>query len=289
MKHTMIPLITASIAALLALPACNGEAISNGDALAQAAPTEGDKAVAILNAGVRTELGEVKFLFDPIYDNHFGSLAEMTPSVTEAIVSGVAPYDAVDAVFVSHAHGDHFSAQHLNRLLAAQSGVQLIAPAQAIEAMQAHQLWQDGFADRVTSVTLENGADAMRFEIAGAQVEAIRTPHAGWPDRHAQVHNITFRISAPSGARVMHMGDADPAEEHFAPHSTFFANARTGLAFVPFWFLNEEDADHLFDQTLNVEQPVGVHVPVSTPGFLSDGKWEFFSGEGQEVAVPATP
>lgn len=248
---------------------------------------------SILNAGVSAELGErdegVKFLFDPLYDNHFGSLAELDDALIDRIVNGETPFDGIDAVFVSHAHGDHFSARHLNRMLAAQPSVAVVAPGQAVEAMRQNDLWQDGFADRVTAIELRNGEAAKRFQIAGARIEAIRTPHSGWPDRHADVHNITFRVTSPSGARVMHMGDADPAEQHFVLNSRFFCCARSNLVMVPFWFFREPNADTLIDRTLNAEQAVGMHVPTDVPQFLVGSDREYFTEEGQRVEIRKVP
>ncbi len=251
---------------------------------------------SIRNAGAIAELGEgedaIKVLFDPLYDNHFGSLAELDDALIEKIVLGKAPYDGVSAVFVSHAHGDHFSARHLSRLLAAQPEVTLVAPEPAIAAMRKVSEWQDGFADRVRAITLENGQAAETFTIADATVEAFRSPHAGWPERHKTVHNLTFRVSASTGSdgaqRVMHLGDADPGVEFFAPHKRFLESKRTGLALVPFWFFREENKDALIGSVLNAESVTGIHVPQETPGWLGESDHSHFTAEGQRADVPTT-
>lgn len=261
-------------------------------------PSEGRGAAtvtSILNAGVMADLGNtnapVKILFDPLYDDHFGSLAELDDDLIAAIVTGAPPYDGVAAVFVSHAHGDHFSASQLNRMMATQRQVLLIAPGQARDAMRAEGGWQDGFAARITSIDLANGAATQSFSIGGALVEAFRSPHNGWPDRHGDVHNISYRVAARNGAgfmaRVMHLGDADPAPEHFAPHAGLLASARTGLAIVPFWFLQQPDTANLLDRTLNAEALAAMHVPAREPAFLAGSGWTYFAGAGQQVDVPA--
>lgn len=256
-------------------------------------------ATSILNAGVMTEMGHeqgasVKFLFDPLYDDHFGSLQQLTPELIAAIVSGAAPYDGVDAVFVSHAHGDHFSARELTRLLVAQPQVQLIAPEQAIERMRADASWQPAFEGRIRAITLENGEVQQSFEVAGAQVEAFRSPHSGWPERHADTHNITYRVSVASGQgeaahRVMHLGDAGVAAEHYAALADFLAAKRSGLAMVPFWFYQEDNLPAIIDETLNAETSVAVHVPVSVPAYVMDGGQPYFSSVGEVLEITASP
>ncbi|MEL6529138.1 MAG: MBL fold metallo-hydrolase [Pseudomonadota bacterium] len=288
MKH--IALVAAFGASLLV--ACAGE---NTEPLepAKASSTPGN-ATAILNAGVTADLGEqgqsVKILFDPLYDDHYGSFQQLSEPLIDAIVTGAPPYDNVAAVFVSHAHGDHFSVSQLTRMLAEQPDLRLVAPEQAVEQLRASEKWDTAFDDRITGLSLENGAQSESFEIAGATIEAFRSPHNGWPDRHADVHNITYRVSAPGEAglaqRVMFLGDADPGVEYFEPHAEFLAAKRTSLAIVPFWFLQADDAETLFDATLNTQSVVGMHVPVREPGWLSGSGWDYFTGVGQTAPIP---
>ena len=254
-------------------------------------------ATSILNAGVMAEIGpaddsRAKFLFDPLYDDHFGSLEQLTPELIEAIVSGAPPYDGVDAVFVSHAHGDHFSASMLTRMLAEQPQLRLFAPQQAIDRMREDEAWDDSFAQRTIGVALENGEAWEGIEIEGYFVDAFRTPHNGWPDRHFNTHNITFRVSASAGegsvGRVMHLGDADPARENYAALSGFISAQRSGLAMVPFWFYQQEELGALVDQTLNSQMPVAMHVPVRVPAYLRQGELPYFSGVGEVLEIPAS-
>ncbi|MBV7266159.1 MBL fold metallo-hydrolase [Erythrobacter ani] len=288
------------VAAVFALGGCSAERASDdiGDRLLpeQAPLTEAEaSATAILNAGVSAKIGDpndpVKFLFDPLYDNHFGSLQPLDSGLIDRIVSGTPPYDGVDAVFVSHAHGDHFSARHLNRLLDAQPDVRMVAPVQAVEMMRGDDGWDPAFAARISGISLSNGEQAEPLTIAGANIEAFRSPHSGWPDRHADVHNITYRITAryaPGGThRVMHLGDAGTNAQYFEPHSEFLSSSRTGLAIVPFWFLGEDEADSLIDETLNAESAAGMHVPVEEPAWLAGNGRRYFTEEGQSVTIPS--
>lgn len=256
-----------------------------------------NRATSILNAGVMTEHmagegGAAKFLFDPLYDDHFGSLAELTPDLIERIIAGDPPYEDVDAVFVSHAHGDHFSVSQLSRMLGAQEELILVLPSQGLEQLRGGDDWQAAFETRVRSISLENGEVSAPLEIAGASVEAFRSPHAGWPDRHANVHNITFRVSVSGkeGAvsRVMHLGDAAPDPQHYEALRDFLKAKRTGLAIVPVWFTSRGDLSAIIDQTLNAQNYVAVHVPAKVPARLQEGDWTYFSSVGEVLEIPAS-
>ena len=289
----------------LVLASCSGapaqvNGAETGDVGAGISAPNSSTATSILNAGVMTTMGGsdgkgLKLLFDPLYDDHFGSLEQLPPNLIEAIISGRPPYDGVDAVFVSHAHGDHFSPSQLSRMMASQPQLRLIAPDQGIDRLREDANWQASFESRVTGITLENGEAVQGIEIPGAEgavIEAFRTPHAGWPDRHAAVHNISYRVTAASGkggtSRVMHLGDADPAAEHFTALSKFLSAKRSGLAMLPFWFYREDNVNQIIDQTLNAKAPVAIHVPAETPEFLENGELPFFDSVGETLEIPET-
>ncbi len=283
---------------LAVIAACGAAQSENGASQRDTGPAStSGQATSILNAGVMTEHGQAdgdsaKFLFDPLYDNHFGSLAELTPDLIDSIIAGTAPYDEVDAVFVSHAHGDHFSVSQLTAMLAAQPQLTLVLPQPGLDQLREGEDWDAAFEQRVRGIALENGEASEPFEIGGATIDAFRSPHSGWPDRHANVHNITFRVSVPGKAgsvsRVMHLGDADPASEHYEALKDLLEAKRTGLAIVPFWFTGRDDVDKIIDETLNSESMVAVHVPVNVPKALEEGEWTYFSQAGQVLEIPAT-
>lgn len=251
---------------------------------------------AILNAGVMGEVAlagdPVKFLFDPLYDDHFGSFEELPEALIEAIVTGEPPYDGVRLVFVSHAHGDHFSARHLARMMAAQPELRLVAPAQAVARLAEATAWQPAFEERVIAIALENGEQSESLSLAGAEIEALRSPHNGWPEDHSNVHNLTYRVSVPvdqgRALRVMHLGDADPAPEHFEPHKAFLSRVRTGLVIVPYWFAGEGVTMRERREPLNADGAVAMHVPRVAQDWLVRSGWDYFHAEGESLPVPAT-
>lgn len=288
------PILASILMPALVLAGCTASEADTQPPSATSSATTGI-ATAILNAGVTAEIGTaqapVRLLFDPLYDDHFGSLEQLDDALIERIVTGEAPYDGVTAVFVSHAHGDHLSARHLNRLLAAQSEVMLVAPGQAIAQLRADDGWEARFEERMRAITLDNGEASEAFAIAGATIEAFRTPHSGWPDRHTQVHNITFRVSMPAGegvfARVMHLGDADPGAEHYAALEDFLQRHRTSLAMVPYWHYREAGFADLLEDTFNAEAAVAMHVPIAKPSYLREIGRPFFTKAGEMVEITA--
>ena len=92
-------------------------------------PAHGEIVATYLgNEGVMVSYGEHKILFDPLYRNSYQQYELVPDAMEDALFAGEAPFDGVDVVFVSHRHGDHFSAPDMARLLQEHSSLRLYAP-----------------------------------------------------------------------------------------------------------------------------------------------------------------
>ena len=69
------------------------------------------EAFYMANEGVMVTDGDTKILFDPLYPESYGQYLLVPEQMREALFAGEAPFEDVDAIFVSHFHGDHFSAE----------------------------------------------------------------------------------------------------------------------------------------------------------------------------------
>lgn len=248
---------------------------------------EAGHASAIRNEGAMVEVSDTKILFDPIYDNNFGDYHEITPDLASSITRGGAPYDNIDAVFITHAHGDHFSAEGLLQMLAAQPDLAVYAPGQAVDQMYASSAWQGRYADRVHAIDIELGetADLM---LGHTNIQAFYIPHAGWPENHQTLQHYIYRVSFDGNGRVMHLGDASHDKNLYAPHDNRFSEGRTGIAFVPFWMLLDPAGREMIDAHLNADHVVGIHVPKNVPAGLIESGEDYFSILGETRQIPVT-
>lgn len=246
----------------------------------------------LANASVMVAHGAAKVVFDPLFRNDFGQYQRVPPEMEQALFAGTPPFDAIDAVFISHSHEDHFDPGLMLEFLLARSTIHLYAPAQAVADMEraaSGEQWT--VFDRVHAVTPEYGAPPVRIEVDELLIEAARIPHSGWPNRMTDVENIAFRITLDNGTTVVHLGDADPRPEHFSLHVDHWDPAHTHLALPPYWFFLSTEGRRVIAEQLQPDHAIGVHVPRRMPDDPADRPTELqgfdlFTEPGETRAIP---
>jgi len=215
----------------------------------------------LANAGVLISRGETKIVFDPLFDQDYGTYELVPDDIAEALFAGVPPFDGLDAVFVSHHHGDHFSPERMVQLLIAHPDLQLFGPPQAIDSMAVDSA---DTAGRLHAVEL-NLEGTFTQVVGDIEVSAVRIPHSGWPTRNADIENIAFRVSLDDAATVLHMGDAHTDPAFFDNRTDYWAERRLQLALPPYWFFMSNGGRKILEDHIHTTEVIGVHVPSSMP------------------------
>ena len=254
MSTSMMKIASQAVAALTLL------------AMGMSAHAQESKAHYMANEGLMVVNGDTKILFDPLFRNDYGQYMLLPADMEEALFAGAAPFDGIDAVFVSHHHGDHFSPVDMIRLLREQPNVRLYAPNQAVIAMRSESSNSDAaIFERVTGVSLEYKDAPVTLDMDGMLIEAVRIPHSGWPTGRLDIENIVWRVTLNEVATVLHMGDADPNDVHFARDAQYWNRNNPHMAFPPYWFFSSASGRDILNDRIKAKRNVGVHVPVSIP------------------------
>ena len=230
------------------------------------AETEPSRAHYLANEGVVIQHGQSNITFDPLFSDGFGIYDRVPADIESAFLAGTAPWDDIDAVFISHFHDDHFDPALILQLLNAQTTIELYAPQQATRAIRALVADPDDeVLNRVHGLAIENGAPSIEIDLGHIFIEAIRIPHAGWPNTHENVANIVFRVTLDDEATVMHFGDADPNDEHFAKDPEHWKQRHTHFAMPPYWFFLSNEGRQILEERIGASHTIGVHVPTKIP------------------------
>ncbi len=288
---TLGPLMIKRLFLLLALPF-----FTHALVFAQAPNSEPTSATAqyMANEGLMVMQGATKVVFDPLFRNSYGQYQLLPKAMEEALFAGEPPFDGIDAVFVSHYHGDHFSPEDMLRLLKVQQGIHLYAPIQAVNGMRKVATTQDKTVfERVTAVELAYKDAPVTLEMEGLIIEAVRIPHSGWPRGRLDVENISWRVTLNDTTTVLHMGDADPNDVHFARDVTYWDKRHTHMAFPPYWFFSSTGGNGILKNRIKPDHSVSVHVPVSiskTPSLrpVELRGHDLFTEPGEKREIPFT-
>jgi len=167
------------------------------------------------NEGVLVSSDKGKVLFDPFFHNAYDSYQLVPESIRRQIFAGEAPYDEVDVIVISHAHGDHFSAEDSLNYLLKHKSAKLLAPQQAIAMIEAIE-GSSAVRAQLIGIELVLGDEPIKTSVGKIDIESVRIPHAGWPSRKG-ISNLVHRVSFEGNFSVIHMGDADPNDIHFKP------------------------------------------------------------------------
>ncbi|MEO1135374.1 MAG: MBL fold metallo-hydrolase [Pseudomonadota bacterium] len=216
------------------------------------------------NEGVMVTRGDTKILFDAFYADSYDQYVLVPRTITNALLSDTPPFDGVDAIFVSHVHGDHFSAEPTIAYLRAHGAVTFYAPLQVREALLDAGLDEnDPLLSRVKAFDLGPDDDPVSFEVGGLSVDVVAIPHAGdWPE----IQNFVWRVAMDDKTTVMHLGDAGTVRSDFERHANYFAAKKTHAAFIPYWFYLNEAGRGILGDYLKADQTIGMHVPAVAIG-----------------------
>lgn len=216
------------------------------------------------NEGIMVARGDTKILFDAFYNNSYGQYALVPDNISEAMMNNTPPYDGVDAVFISHVHGDHFTAEPAIAYLRARPDVEIYGSKQVREAiLEAGVDENDPLMERVISYDLQPEHDPISFDMDGLDVDVVAIPHSGnMPD----IQNFAWRVTLDDKTTVMHLGDAGPVDADFERHKEHFDKRHTHGAYAPYWFLTEEAGRSILETYIKADSVTGIHVPASAAG-----------------------
>lgn len=235
------------------------------------------------NEGIMIQNGEVKVLFDPFFHNSYNHYQLVPEEIRLALFNNKPPYDQINVIFISHAHGDHFAADDMLKYLMKYPKTKLVAPKQAVDKLMALENSQ-AVKKQTTAIELKRGDQSKTIKLDKLLIEAVRIPHAGWPGR-ADISNLVFRVTLDKDVTIMHMGDADPNDAHFKPYKDYWQKNLTNTAFPPYWFFTSEDGQIILDERINAEKTIGVHVPVKVPFELDMTGEEYFSKPSEQKSI----
>lgn len=129
------------------------------------------------NEGLLVQYRGIKVLFDPFFENPLAPEVNVPDATRNDIFAGRDPFDDVSVVFVSHVHGDHFSAPDLARYAKRFAGARVVAPAQAVARVRDEVHPPEDVLARFVPVSVVEGGPPQAFSVNEVAIEAFGVRH----------------------------------------------------------------------------------------------------------------
>lgn len=208
----------------------------------------------LANEGVLVKTGSNKVLIDALFDNPNPNYRAPAEKMLESMLSGMAPFDEVNLVLVTHNHPDHFNPEFAARFMENNPNTYLMAAKDAVDAMRGNIKNWGRVRDRLFYFELEPGKTAKKT-VGGIAVKMYRTLHSG--DLESP-HNLMYLIKM-DGRTIFHEGDSAGKLKTFQNFD--FANEKIDLALVHFWFPLHPEGERIILDILKPDHVGLIHLP----------------------------
>jgi L-ascorbate metabolism protein UlaG (beta-lactamase superfamily) len=218
------------------------------------APESAIELTFIANEGVLITTGSNKVLIDALFDNPNPDLAAPPKEILEGMEAGMAPFDDVDLVLVTHNHPDHFSPSFAARFMENNTNTVLVTASDAASALKDNTQEWERIQNRVFSFDLKPGETAEKT-VKGIAVKIFRTLHSGDLD---SPHNLMYLIKM-DGRTIFHEGDSAGKLATFK--DTGLDKEKIDLALVHFWFPLHPEGERIILDVLKPDHVGLIHLP----------------------------
>lgn len=235
----------------------------------------------IANEGFLIETTNSKVLIDALFGGIRGNWCDQpNDSVSNLMLKGIAPFDSIDLVLVTHKHSDHFNGQMVINFLTNNKKAVLICPEQVNEVLKKNPGYSD-LADRIHDLKSENQFDTL-LAICRINIRVLRFNHGSFfetdtvtgkkYDLHSDVENFGYIIDA-GGFSLFHSGDGSFSDKsHF--ESYHFGEREFDMVFLDRTFLRKEGQE-IMNSLIHTKDLVFMHI--------EPGKSEYYKSIIKEV------
>ncbi len=220
----------------------------------------------IANEGFLIKSGSNKIMFDALFGGIEGDWCDQpSDSLLQKMIKGVAPFNDINIVFVSHYHADHFSPRLMAEFLESNKSAILVCPSQVNDALSKVDNYT-GISERVKYFKPDSFFDS-ELSCPGIKIRVVRIDHGKYYEkdaktgeivnRHQNVENFAYLVNM-NGFNILHTGDGSPSnKEQFIKYE--ISKSSFDLALLDRTFLNTDGYD-ILEKYLNTKNLVYMHL-----------------------------
>jgi len=215
------------------------------------------KVTYVGNAGFLIEIDDTKILIDALFKG-FAVDYILPEEIQEKLTAAQAPFDDVDLVLVTHAHGDHIDPAMVTEHMKSNPRAIFASTKQLVDHMK------DSTGRSIGFNPSKDSSD--KKEINGISIEAFLLPHG--PD--SRIINNGFLVSV-NGITFFHTGDVDFDQFTFEEFRSLQLQERNiDLSFIQHFYLTSDSISKQFvAKGIGGRFIVPIHYHFTTPAFDS--------------------
>ena len=256
------PALAVALLATLALAA-----IGCGDAAEPGSVGDPLEVTFLANEGFLLHSGDSKVLIDGLFREGVDGYGKLTLEQRELIETAEAPFNTVDYVLATHLHDDHFNPLASCRYLNANPLAEIITTRQAAERIE-KSCNDFGKLNTRIRVGLNEDGSVGSTSLDSLVIESIRLHHGAT----SQVDNLGFRVTI-GGRTIVHLGDTQVSPDEM--RAAGMADKPVDIAFVPYWYMIDDDWLPAVTEVINPRLIVVMHLPPEGSRHLTTyGGWE---------------
>jgi L-ascorbate metabolism protein UlaG (beta-lactamase superfamily) len=209
------------------------------------------------NAGFLVRMGTKKVLIDGCFRGFAGAYL-LPQEIQDKLAKAEAPFDGIDLILATHAHGDHFDSELVRKHLQSNPKVVFASTRQATAPLV-------DLRGRVVAFEASRGK-ADRRVLAGIQVEAVYLSHGAPAAGQAEVLNYGYVVSV-AGFSFFHTGDIDSSKITFEEFRSYdLPEKRLDVAFIQHYCLGEDASDRrLVREGIGARRIIPSHYHLTDP------------------------
>jgi L-ascorbate metabolism protein UlaG (beta-lactamase superfamily) len=220
----------------------------------------------IANEGFLIETKNHKVLIDGLFGNIKGNWCDQpNDSVSSLMLKGIAPFDDIDIILITHKHTDHFNVSLVAGFLLNNQKSVLICPEEVGEKLKRNAGYSK-ISDRINSLKSNNIFDTALF-VNKIKIEVLKFNHGSYfekdsvtgmtYDLHKDVENFGYVIES-DGFSIFHSGDASFSDKsHFGSYG--FGKRSFDIVFLDRTFLRKEGQE-LMNEFIHTKNLVFMHI-----------------------------
>lgn len=207
------------------------------------------------NSGFLIKIGDKKILIDALFKGFAGDY-NLPEHIQEKLTLAQAPFDNVDLIIVTHAHGDHINTDMVRKHLKNNPKAIFASTQQVVDIMK-------DSSDRCIAFNPTKEKPDKK-EIGDFSIETFLLPHG--PD--SRIINIGFLVSV-NGITLFNTGDVDFDQFTFEEfRSLQLPEQKIDLSFIQHFYLTSDSTSRQFvTKGIGGKYIIPIHYHFSTPSF----------------------